>query len=261
MHTRRLAPAALLASLLLACPATLAQEGSQPAAAPAQLPAAEQVFEDYIAAIGGRDALARHENRVLHGAHLDPRSQSYQVITIWAAKPDKLMARIELPALGVSVRSTDGESTWGTNTDGAPFNMSGNERVQLLDSAFFAGETGYKDRYTEYETTGVVTIAERPAYRVAFTTKAGVTGACFFDVESKLLVGRVLSGTAATGDLVLLRDYKEFEGLLLPTIQQQQSASEGVVAQFKFNWIEVNVDDLPDFSPPAETSASAGSGD
>ncbi len=226
------------------------------------LPDAESLFEAYITAIGGQDALAKHRNLVMHASYRVLASDDIQILTISLEAPNKLYAELEAPALGTTVQATNGTLVWGINMTGSTYEITGREKDEMLDSSFFQGEASYKKHYSSIQTTGTAMIDHKPAIRVDFVTFSGLEGAVYFDPDTHLVSARQIfpADTSDTSVLVTVSDYKEFEGVLIPTVQHQRvgEANEPVV-EIEFKWIEVNVDDMPDFDPPADKPLSSGS--
>jgi hypothetical protein len=265
MHTR---PAIALAAALacLCAPAALVGFGSaahaQPQAPAADLPQAETLFEGYIEAIGGSEAIAKHRNRVLHGIYRVVSTGDTQILTLYCEAPNRLRADLEAPAIGSTVRATNGAQAWGTNASGTPFRLDPQETAAFNDSAVFIGEAAYKERYESIKTVNTAVFDGKTAYQVDFTTKSGLSGSVYFDAESKLVVGRQLkSPDGKPGALVLVSGYKDFDGLKIPTLQQQRFQDVQIPSvDIEFRWVEVNVDELPSFDPPAQLAASGSSG-
>ncbi|HZW10384.1 MAG TPA: hypothetical protein VFF69_10815 [Phycisphaerales bacterium] len=231
-------------------------DGEQPAAQPTDLPQAESLFEAYIEAIGGREALARHQNRVLHGIYRIAANGDTQILTLYCETPNRLLAELEAPALGTTIRATNGAVAWGTNASGTPFRLDEAETASFNDNAIFLNEAAYKERYKSIRTAGTAVFDGKNAYQVDFVTHSGLQGSIYFDAESKLVVGRQLKNAEGQGPLVLVTAYKEFEGVMLPTLQQQRFQDvQTPSVDIEFRWVEVNVDDLPSFDPPAQLTA------
>ncbi len=258
--------AIVFSSVLVACvaPVALAAPTAAPEAQPeaATLPDAESLFEGYIEAIGGRDAMAKHHNKVLHASYRVIATNDTQILTIYLEEPNKLYAVLEAPALGSTLRATNGILAWGTNLTGSTFLLTGRDKDDMFDGSYFHGEADYKTHYASIKTGGTATIENTPAIRVDFVTHSGIKGAVYFDPETHLVLARqvVPADPKATGTLVTVSEYKEFEGVLIPTKQHQRvgDAHEPSV-EITFHWVEINVDDMPDFDPPANTAPSLGS--
>ena len=259
---------------LLVAPATgpfstLPAAAAQPAA---DSPTPEALFEGHISAIGGREKLATHKDRTLNGIMTtrripDPKAPapvaeevpSTQIVTVWAKAPQSMRFEIIDPAVGNTVRATDGKNTWGIGSAGLPFRIEGKEREDMLDSAVFQGEAEYKGRYRALRSEGLEKFEGTQAYRVDFETVNGGTGAIYFDAKTGLIIGRVAFGKSTTDSITsILADYKEFEGVLLPTRQVQRT--QGVEISIEFRWIEINTGTLPEFVPPENVSPAQPAG-
>jgi hypothetical protein len=245
----RIVPALLAALLLLVAPAR-AQDNQA-------LPGAESLFEKHVEAIGGRAALDKHRDRTLHGIYTILDTGETQVLTIYAEAPNRMRAELDAPALGTTTRASDGTQAWGTNNTGSPFHLTGRDRDELLDSAGFLGEADYKTAYTSIATVGQVNIDGRPAWRVDFTAKSGLKGSVYFDVETGRVSARQLlpADPKANHTLIVVSDYKEFEGVQLPT-RQRQLVGENLrpVVDIEYRWVEVNTGKMPDFTAPKNTA-------
>jgi len=258
MHTlARLLPTLLLAALTL-LPASTVR--AQPADG-APLPDAASLFEAHITAIGGRANIEKHHSRILHGVYRVAETTEVQILTIYAAGPNSLRAELEAPGLGTTIRSTDGSTVWGTNLNGSPFAITERDRDETLDSAAFQGEAAYQTQYSSIKTVGSSTIENRPAYRVDFVTARGLEGAVYFDAETDLVCARQLFPVQGSDAniLVAVSDYKDFEGVLLPTVQRQL-LGDGLkpAVEIEFRWVEVNPEQLPEFSPPTNLGTDPG---
>lgn len=248
MHTlARIVPALLLAALVALPTSTARAQGES-------LPDAASLFEAHITAIGGRANLEKQHSRVMHAIYRVLGNNDTQMLTVYAQAPNHLRAELEAPALGTTVRATDGTTVWGTNISGSPFEITGRERDETLDSAAFQGEAGYKTQYASIKTVGQATIENRPAYRVDFVTTSGLEGAVYFDTETHRVCARQLFPVqgSETNILVAVSEYKEFDGVWLPTLQRQLVGNElRPTVEIEFRWVEINSDALPEFAPPA----------
>ena len=248
MQTLAKAVAAALLTALLACvPAARAQDAG------ASLPSAESLFEAHIAAIGGWDAVNKHKDRTLNGIYKVLQTGETRILTIYQEAPNHMRAELEAPAIGTTIRATDGEQTWGTNNTGSPFEVTGRERLELLDGCNFNGEAAYKTAYSTIETTGPAQVGDSAAYRVAFATPSGLTGAVYFDRETKRVLARQLDPASKNDPafLIVVSDYKEFDGLMLPTKQTQFVGAERVPAvEIEFRWVAIDSGDMPEFTAP-----------
>lgn len=251
----RIVPA-LLAALLLAAPAT-AQDAQD-------LPDAASLFEKHIEAIGGHDAIAKHHDRTLYGDYRVLETGEVQLLTIYSEAPNRMRAELTAPAVGSTIRCTDGQTAWGVNTTGAPFELAGRDREELMDSANFKGEADYKNLYESYTTANKITVDGNSAWRVDVVSKSGLKGAVYFDVETGLVMARQIFPTdvqANNDTLIVVSDYKDFDGVLLPTKQRHLLGEKLTpVIETEFRWIKINTGEMPEFDPPASISRNDDAG-
>ncbi len=223
----------------------------------ADLPAAAELFDAHIQATGGLEAYQRQQDRVIEGIYRLLAQDETQIIRVYTQAPNNFRAELEAPAMGTTIRCTNGEVAWGRNLSSKAFLLDARERAVLLDNAFFLGEAGYNERYTSLKTEGMAKIDGRDAYRVSFTTRTGVKGSVYFDVESKLLVARELASEADPSQdaIVVVSDYQEFDGLKIPMMQRQRLTSQTEPSvEIEFRWVKTNTGDMPSFDPPADLS-------
>lgn len=242
--------------------ATLSAETAEASIQPesADLPTAESLFEAHITATGGMAAHKSHKNRVFDGIYRMLEENETQIIRVFMAAPNKFRAEIEAPGMGTTIRGFNGEVAWGLNLSGKPFLLQENrERAQIMDNAVFLGEAGYKERYSSISTKSIAKISGRDAYRVAFETPTGIKGAVYFDVESKLLVAREVEAenNPSLITIVTVGNYREVDGVLMPMLQRQKLATQSKPSiEIEFRWVNVDVEKLPSFEPPAGATLS-----
>jgi hypothetical protein len=220
----------------------------------ADLPTASSLFDAYIEATGGLAAHQRQQDRTLEGVYRLVDQDETQIIRVFASAPNNFRAEIEAPALGTTIRCTNGDTAWGVNLSGKPFMLSAQERSEILDNGFFLSEAGYKDRYSKITTESLGKVEGRASYRVEFETPAGITGAIYFDAENKLLTGREVVSIEDPNRtaIVIVSDYQDVGGILIPMKQRQRLTSQsGAAVEVEFRWVKANTGDMPSFDPPA----------
>src|ERR1043165_7495492 len=65
-----------------------------------KLPSAKEVLEKYSKAIGGKAAFARHESQHAFGKVELPAQKISGQLEVFAARPNKLIMKINMPGLG-----------------------------------------------------------------------------------------------------------------------------------------------------------------
>ncbi len=252
----------LLATALAGATAFGLSRAEQPETAQA-MPAAEQIFERYIDAIGGETAVRSIRNRRIEGTFEGAPFDSAARLKVWADAPDKIHIQIRQP-LGVRLDIYyTGDYGWETINDGEPRPIYGPRLVELAESAQFYGEAGYKDRYSEYETVGAGEYEGDPVWAVRAVSEAGRARRLFFDQATGLFVAEQ-SSVARMGESGTLEarfvevwhgNYTEIGGVLYPTHQEQKIDGDEDRIIFDYKSVRVNVDDEHDYYPPAEFRA------
>lgn len=245
------------AALALCAPgATAARATAQPAKAPAQLPEASAIFEDYIEAIGGREAMAKIKNRRITGNYRGDPFEFKANLQIWWEDDGRYHQRVNEPAgLKYDLYAVD-RMTWSIVMDRDPEPMGGVQRQELLDTSDFWGEANYEKRYKETKVLREATAGEAEIYIVQATTHAGRPHTLYFAKDTGLLIGtRVpVSGPKNTvRDMtVQILEYKDFGGVLYPTkfVQKFNNEPNTKHNEFVYTSIEVNVDDAHEYPVP-----------
>ncbi|HEX6885230.1 MAG TPA: hypothetical protein VF530_17785, partial [Planctomycetota bacterium] len=159
---------------------------------------------------------------------------------IHAAAPDRRRVWIQLPpplderfaADGVPghlVRVHDGTESFELNRyRGDKLYAAGEAREEAVAARFaLAGDLGAL--HATLRTEARVRFDERECYRVAATTPDGRSRTLHFEVASGLLAGREAEDEA----LVHYRDWRAFDGLLLPASQRVFRPDGGIEEHFR----------------------------
>lgn len=225
----------------------------------ADLPSAESLFEGYIEATGGMAAYQRQEDRTLEGTYTMMATEDTQILRVYQSAPNNFRVELEVPGIGTTVRCTNGTDAWGMDTSSEAFWLTGNDKTETIDNGLFMGEAAYKERYKSIVTDARVQLDGRDLYRVVYETTAGLTGAIFFDPETKLIAARQVGTNVVESNPVTVRvsDYQEFNGVLIPMRQTQRRVGAAVdLVQMQFRWVKTNTGDMPNFDPPASLRTS-----
>jgi hypothetical protein len=222
--------------------------------AAAELPAAEALFARHVAAIGGAGAPGKHPHVRMRGTY-EQRSVGFVPVPfeILFSAPDRRRVWIQLPpplderfardgVPGHLARVHDGEEVFVLNRyRGDKLETGGEAREERVAARLFAA-TDWRALHARAETRSRVAFDERPCYAVEATTVDGARRTLYFEVESGLLAGR----EAVDEALVLYRDYRAFEGWMLPTWQRVFRPEGGLEELFRVESV--------DFGPVPEQS-------
>ena len=244
---------ALLFGLGPVSPVT-AQPGSMVPNDSQDLPAAEQIFEHFIEAIGGEEKIHAIKNRRIEGTYLGDPFEFKATLRVWWESDGRFHQAVSEPAgLRYNIYA-NGEYTWVQVMDRDPQFLGGMQRIELFDTADFYGEANYKNRYKEYKTVGVGKAQGQPVYVVRAITKSGRPHMLYFSQETGLLLGTRAPTMDKNGKaremMVRLSEYKPFGGVLYPTRLEQQFAGSKDISRYHYTEMRVNVDDGHDYSVP-----------
>ncbi|MAY74035.1 MAG: hypothetical protein CMJ31_04775 [Phycisphaerae bacterium] len=219
---------AALVALAFSTSAASAQASNDPATM--NLPPAEEIYERYIEAIGGRDKGFAIKRKEFRGVYDGEPFENTVILRLWQEYPNKWALRISEPA-GRTVNSVfDGEHGWQSVEPGRSMWLEGTKALEMRENAEFYGEANYKERYKSIETLRRAVFRDKECYLVASETHSGRKYIVVFEVDSGLQAGvqaYVTEGAKRLPFTVTYDKYQEFDGIMIPTEITQQIARDG----------------------------------
>ena len=236
---------------------------------PDPLPSVDQVLDKYFQALGGKAAAQKINTRVVKLSWLRPKlvnggTPNAAMITrgdTWAMEiyqkaPKKYLAVITSPN-GIIQQGFNGTSGWVKSPQGQR-EMNSAELARFARQADLLGDFALKDQYSLMTVTGREKIDDREAYVVEAQPKASggapapsTTGPArrteklFFDIQSGLLVRRIVLTATALGldpEQTDFKDYTEVDGVKLPfTIIVSYLDDSHLGTTRKYNDVKQNV--------------------
>jgi photosynthetic reaction center cytochrome c subunit len=181
---------------------------------------ADQVFDRYLTAIGGRAALARVTSFTARGTYVGFDTGQEEVpVEIYARAPNQRTWIVKLPQ-GDSLRVFDGASGWLAGPDSpAPLItlVTGNLDRARIEAAV-AFPAGIKQLYPQWR-AGKTTIGDRDVTIVQGTKPGLLPVNLYFDDESGLLVRVVRWNETSVGPVpteINYGDYRTVAGIQMP---------------------------------------------
>ena len=211
---------ALPRSLSVAAIAALTVAASALVPAQEALPPARTILDRHVAAIGGRDALMGHSSVRMVGELSIPAAGISGSLEVFAAKPNKLLVKSNIPGVGEVLEGFDGTVAWSVNPMTGPTVASGKELEQKKFDADFYGELRPQDRYKSTTTVEKTTWEGRPAYKISLVRPDGSEEFEYHDVENGFRIGREITRETPAGSLKVKQtsaDYRKFGNLMHPT--------------------------------------------
>jgi hypothetical protein len=218
-------PAALLIGISLSAqapqvPAAGGQAAVSPPAATVKLPAAAQIIERHIKAIGGREALMRLSSRHVTGTMSMPATGITGTFETFEAKPNKAVMRITIAGVGDMQEGFNGTIGWSINPMSGPSLLEGKQLEEKKFDADFFGEAQPEKRYSSMTTTEQVDFEGRPCYKVTLVRRDGGEDIQFYDASTGLRAGTMVTRESQMGSVnatVTEGEYKRFGRILFPT--------------------------------------------
>jgi zinc protease len=238
--------AGALAALAIAAPAHRA--------AAQQLPAARDVLERYVEAVGGRTAMLRHDNRRTVAEMSMPAAGLTMNMEILAARPDKMFTRVQIPMAGELTGGYDGTTAWQIHPMTGAQALTGTELRKTQRQADFDSQVNYRTWFTSMETVGRGEAGGRPCWQLKIATVDGQQLTNCYDVETGLLLSATGSEQGQQA-VISYEDYKDFDGEKVPTRVVTSVGAQQLVLTVK----SVTYEPIPaaTFEVPAAVKAAA----
>ena len=220
-------------ALGVAAIAVAAQAGA--AAAQQALPPASEIVEKYVRAIGGHDAVARLQARHMTAELSMPAMGMTMTMETFAARPDKSLMRMSVNGMQVA-EGYDGQVAWASDPMNGPRLIDGAELAQRQDMASFDNALDFAKVFPKLETIGEKTVNGKPCWNVRMTGQRGTVQEGCFDKESGLLVATHAVRQSRMGEIPVdatYGEYKQFDGVLVPTVSTIQQGGQQVVVTVK----------------------------
>ena len=224
----------------------------------AAAPAPEKVFEEYVKAIGGEQAIRAVTTRYFDGTLENKRSKSLSRMTAWQKAPNLSYAEVETLGQGTFGQGYDGKEAWAKDANGVVKVLGGQEAASIIDSALMYGDLEWKTRYTDVKTVGDTTFEGKAAIEVSCKTIGGTARSIFFDPKTWLELGvrETVDGPPGPDGkpqkqflVTIFDDYREVAGVKTPAKFIQKMGELEVISAFKI--VEANTELKISFDKPA----------
>ena len=226
------------------------EEGNKPGMAKASLPAADQLLDKYLAAVGGAEALQKITSRVQKGTLTAFGGQHFPM-DVYSKGPDKRYSVMHLQG-GDSVTAFNGKQGW-LSVPGRVHMMSAaeNDAVRIDADLYFAAHV--KTLYQKFRVDDGEKIDGHETYLVVGRNEGRPPLRLYLDKESGLLLRLVRYADTALGlnpTQIDYADYRDENGVKIPfrwTLSRPGNRFTIQVEQVQQN---VPVDDAKFVAPP-----------
>jgi photosynthetic reaction center cytochrome c subunit len=218
--------------------------GRGPAPEPKPSETADAVIAKYVAALGGQAALAAAKTRVLEGAQTT-RDLQTQPIKVQEKVTGEY--RIDVAtAPNPTARATSAAGAWATGFGPNARDLEGVQAAQVSRPSDFGLGLNANTVYSSWDVRRYETIDGKRS--VVIDGKRGpiVTESLYFDLESGLLLRRVVLTKTAYGNLaeqVDYSDYKEAGGIKIPFTVRHATWNQVTTEKFVDGKVNAQIDD------------------
>ena len=217
--------------------------GAQPQGSPTPRPTpipAEEIFNKYIAAVGGQAAIDKIKSRTATGTITTANGQSgnYELAQIG----DKAIETIVTPRATMK-RALTGASGWESNGPNSR-ELAGGDLSRLRNSSQLFSFLKLKEQYTRLRPNGRDKVGDRDAYVIAAARGETEIERLFFDMETGLLLRRISYLRTMIGVIPEqwdFEDYRDVDGVKMPfTIKVSTTEAGNPFSVRKFTEIKLN---------------------
>jgi photosynthetic reaction center cytochrome c subunit len=184
-------------------------EGKKPGAEKPALPAADQLFDKYLAAVGGAEALQKIASRVQKGTLTAFGGQHFPV-DVYSKAPDQRVSIMHLPD-GDSVTAFDGRQGW-LSVPGRVHMMSAAENAAARIDADLYFAAHVKTLYQKFGVDPGPKIDGRDTYLVIGSSERQPPLRLYFDRQSGLLLRLIRYAETPLGRNPTQIDYSDYRG-------------------------------------------------
>ena len=213
---------------------------------------ADEIIEKHLAAIGGRDALAKLTSQKATGTMTitTPNGDLTGPVEMVSKAPNKARVYIslDLTPVGMSDKMVieqkfNGTAGWMLNSMQGDQEITGNMLDNMKNNAFPTPLLGYKTAGAKVELLPKEDVKGKQALVVLYTPKMGSPVRMYFDPETFLLLRtKATINSPETGDLEQIRDMSDYRvvgGIKSPFLMVNTNSQQ--VLTIKLEKIEYNV--------------------
>jgi hypothetical protein len=224
-------------------PKDAAKSEAKPSAA---MPAVDDILDNYVKALGGKDAIEKLTTRASKGAFELPAMGASGTVEAFTKAPNKSASIIEMSGFGKIERIFDGAKAWSASPMEGVRELEGAELALMKRQADFHSSLNIKKNFAKLEVKGVEKVVNTDAYMVVATPAEGKAEKMYFDVNSGLLVRHDIEMVSPQGEILvetLIEDYKVVDGVKIPFTIKQNTPAFNMVLKYSEIKHNVPVDD------------------
>jgi len=212
---------------------------------------AKEVVARHVTAMGGEAAFKAIKSIRARGTFSMVAQGVSGEFELLAARPNKMVLRVTVTGIGRIESGYDGKVGWSIDPVSGPTVMKGRQLSETADDAVFDAPLHGADHVKELALVGNEEFDRRKAIKIKVVFQSGNEQAEFFDAETGLQIGSEGPRETPMGvvpTIGILRDYKKFQTLQMPTtLVQRVLGIEQVmqISSYEFDVVPPEAFDLP----------------
>jgi len=195
----------------------------------------DEAMQKFEAVIGSKEAFSKLKSRVTTARLEVPSSGMSLLMHMSMREPDRVLVEQDIPGMGRSLQGFDGKTGWAWNEMQGYRELHGAELVQLAALAKLKPHLTSDDAPLRRIVSEGVGPDGHRVLAIDFSSVAGSTGICHFDLETGLLVKMetvVQAGPGSALKVVMeLSDYREVDGVKIAFLQAMANPAMRVVTR------------------------------
>jgi zinc protease len=211
---------------------TPATGASAPASAPTLT--ADQILENYIKAIGGRENWKKLTTRISTGTIDVPAMNLSGLVTVREKAPNRSIFTVNFNG-AVFQQGFDGTIGWSNDPQNGLREQAGEELAETKRDSDFYHPLDLKQMYSKITVAGTDKIDDRDAYVVEASSGDLGTDKIYFDAQNGLVLRIVGQHHTVDGPATFTEDFSDFrevDGIKLPYTVRQESPSSTFTIKF-----------------------------
>lgn len=232
--------------------ASTAPADSAKAAVAVVLPTVDQLLDNYVKAIGGRDAWMKINSRISKGTIDVPAYNVTGTVEVHQKAPDSMLYAVVIAGQAFQ-RGFDGKVAWADDPSNGVKEETGAAFDAAKSEADFYHQLDLRKIYSNLKVSGTEKVGDHDTFVLDATNAEGDIDKMYFDTKTWLLVRSANHRHTDNGVVVYqadIDDYRDVNGIKIPFTVNQTSTEASFT--IKYTDIQQNVD-LADgqFSKPA----------
>jgi len=216
------------------------------------LPAAQGIIDEYVQAIGGRDAVLAIVATRTTGSFSMPAMGVTGQLEVVSGENQEMLTRVTIPGMGEMLSGYTGEVAWSVDPMMGARLLEGAEADVMVDQTNRLYGVRDGSLFTSFETTGEAEYDGDACWEISFVWTSGRETSECFSKESGLLIASTMSQESPMGSVdVVTRflDYEQYGGVRMPTTMRQSAMGQEQIMSIES--VEFGGIDASAFEPPA----------